>query len=142
MMAGSLEGVRIVKKKQARECCGVQVEFGPTGVFLWDEITCDYELSSSELVILKEFCRNADLADDLQDEIRFASFTVAGSQGQDVKNPVYDMRKENQSMLITLKRSLGLPESDEGSAGVGLHVVNQQRDAAKSRWAKTHGAAS
>lgn len=114
-----------------------------SGAFLWAETTKNYRLRADELLLLEQACREADLIDDLYNDLRFGSNTVSGSQGQEVANPLLVEIRQHRTLYGQLISRLGLPDLAE--QGEGLHAVpevNQQRNAVNSRWHKAYGAGS
>ena len=135
-------GTRKVNTPRTSET--VPARLGAAGAFLWDETTRNYALRADELLVLEQACREADLIDGLYNELRLQSFTVMGSQGQEVVNPLLGEIRQHRTLYGQLVGRLGLPDL-ETSGDSGLRAVpdvNQNRAAGMSRWAKSHGKAS
>lgn len=110
------------------------------GAELWRQIVTGgaYELRPDELRVLEDACREADLIDAIEVQlsagIANGDFTVRGSQGQPVINPLISEQRQHRSTLASLLAKLKLP--DEGGEAQQPRGV-QQRSAAQSRWNKT-----
>lgn len=124
---------------------GVRVPSGlkATGRALWDSTVDEFDLSGHELTLLGQACRAADRCESLENVIRRDGIMAKGSTGQPVVNPAVQEARQQQAVLASLIRALGLPEPEEesGSAVTPLKSVEpmQQRTAGLSRWAKSHG---
>ena len=99
----------------------------------WEAVTNKYELRTDELDILEDICREIDLINVLEKELKDAPLMLKGSQGQDVVNPMVTELRQHRATKRSLWAALKLPDDD---AGMG---ANQQRDAAQSRWASAYG---
>ena len=115
------------------------VGLGDAGLYLWRETLKCFELRADEKVLLKQACREADLISKLDDELRFASFVVSGSQGQQVANPLLGEIRQHRSTYAQLMARLKLADADDVKASGLRAVPNQARDAAKSRWNVAYG---
>ena len=104
------------------------------GKRVWKDVTSKYELRTDELDILEDICRESDLIDRLEADLVGAELMVKGSQGQDVANPLVGEVRQHRATKKSLWASLKLPDD---AAGAG--AVNQQRDAANTRWAEAYG---
>lgn len=100
----------------------------------WDSVVKKYDLRTDELDILEDICREIDMIDALEKELKGANLVVMGSQGQEVANPMISELRQHRATKKSLWAALKLP--DEGNAAAG---VNQQRDAAQSKWASAYG---
>lgn len=128
-------------KRAARGVDDVPERLGRAGTFLWSQTTENYVLRADELLLLEQACREADLIDELYEDLRLATTTVSGSQGQEVAHPLLSEIRGHRTLFGQLMGRLDLPDLDE--SGHGLRAVpNQQRDAVNSRWSKSHGKAS
>ena len=65
-----------------------------------------FDLRADEKVLLEQACREADLIAALDDELRFASFVVSGSQGQQVANPLLTEIRQHRSTYAALMARL------------------------------------
>lgn len=99
----------------------------------WSEVTSKYELRTDELDILEDICREIDLVNVLEKELKDAPLMLKGSQGQDVVNPMVSELRQHRATKRGLWSSLKLPDDTQGVE------VNQQRDAAQSKWASSYG---
>lgn len=136
-------GTRKVNKSRSADY--VPVRLGEAGMFLWEATTENYRLRADELLLLEQACREADLIDELFEDLRFASSTSTGSQGQEVAHPLLAEIRQHRTLYGQLIHRLNLPDLDEAGDGSGLRSVpdvNQNRAAGMSRWAKSHGKAS
>lgn len=110
---------------------------GEPGVALWDSIAGKYELRPDELAILEGASRAADMVAHLErawsDE--GCPMYTKGSMGQLVEHPAPKGIRSWQAAQDSALARLKLP--DDPTAGA---PANQQRSAAQTRWAQTHGA--
>jgi hypothetical protein len=100
----------------------------------WEAVTNKYELRTDELDILEDICREIDLINVLEKELKDAPLMLKGSQGQDVVNPMVTELRQHRATKRSLWSALKLPDDNSGME------ANQQRDAANSRWASAYGA--
>jgi hypothetical protein len=98
---------------------------------LWTSVTTAYELRFDELRLLEDACREVDLVERLEDELRGADLTVQGSQGQPVANPLVQEVRQHRGQLQRLLAGLNLPDED-GRAQE--QRSSSARDAANARW--------
>lgn len=103
---------------------------------LWQEVTDGYQLRSDELDVLEDVCREADLIDKIETELASADLMTTGSMGQMVVNPLIAEARQHRATKMSLWKRLALPDPSTGEAA----AMNQQREAAQSRWAAAHGA--
>lgn len=107
----------------------------PTGMLkgareFWDTVTDTYELRADELRVLEDACREMDLIQRLERELKGADLIVRGSQGQPVANPMVSELRQHRSTLRQLLGALKLPdESDTAEARSA-----QMREVARARW--------
>jgi hypothetical protein len=113
------------------------------GTELWDGILARYELRVDEIVLLEAACRERDLVDGMQLEIESAiaagRWTVKGSMGQDVANPLLPELRHHRGTLSSLLKRLGLDVADEEAAG-GKQLMTRSeigRHAARARWSRS-----
>ena len=112
------------------------VGLASTGSGLWAEVVGKYDLRPDELVTLEDMCRITDMiaALDAAWAEQGRPLTTKGSMGQLVTHPLISEIRTHRMARNTLSKQLKLPdESGE--------KPNQQRDAARSRWAQAHGQA-
>ena len=101
---------------------------------VWTEITKDYDLRIDELRVLEDSCREIDLIERLEAELRDAPLMVTGSMGQPVASPLVQELRQHRSVLARLLAGLKLPEE----SGEGSGRAPSARAAAIARW--SHGA--
>lgn len=108
------------------------------GEELWLRITGKYDLRVDELAVLEAACKTTDMISTLDKEWTALGkpFMTRGSMGQDVIHPLIGERRTQQAALARLLGQLKLPD-DPSANGAGQS--NQQRSAAQSRWAQSHG---
>lgn len=99
----------------------------------WNAVSSKYQLRADELDILEDICREIDMIDWLERSLKGAPLTVRGSQGQEVINPMISELRQHRATKKSLWAALKLPDDEVAGS------VNQQRDAAKSRWAQEYG---
>lgn len=109
---------------------------GDAGTALWKSIAPKYVLRPDEFARLEAACRTADAIAMLEEAWRESgySMTSRGSMGQEVIHPLIGELRTQRSALASLLAGLKLPDDESGEAG-----VNQQRDAANSKWATGKG---
>ena len=104
---------------------------------LWTSTTTTYELREDELRILEDACREVDLVERLERELKKAKLTVEGSMGQPVANPLMQEIRQHRSIVQRLLGSLKLPD-DEAGEGTKISGAGERsskaRDAASERW--------
>ena len=108
---------------------------GVKGARLWADVTSGYKLRHDELDVLEDVCREADLIDKIEQELESSDLMVVGSQGQMVMNPLVSEARQHRATKMSLWKRLALPDPVAAEA-----PANQQRAAAQSRWAASHGA--
>lgn len=114
---------------------------GPKARHIWTKTLEVYELRIDELRILEDACREVDLVERLEKELRKAPLTVEGSMGQPVSNPLVQEIRQHRSVIQRLLVSLKLPEGDGGAAGdaggtapTSMTRSAAARKAAEARW--------
>lgn len=100
---------------------------------LWSGIAGAYELRVDELRVLEDVCREVDLIERLEAEMREAPLTVKGSMGQLVAHPITQELRQHRTVVKQLLGSLKLPDSEDGAAE-GRSV--SARHAAIARWGR------
>jgi len=106
---------------------------GLQGKRLWDRIVGDFTLRPDELRILEDACREADLVDRIDGELRDAPLTVPGSMGQPVASPLVQEVRQHRAVLKTLLAQLKLTEDGETEA---VARSASARAAANARWGR------
>ncbi len=104
------------------------------GKRLWSETLSVYDLRQDEMEILRAACFEVDLVARMEKELESEPLTVKGSMGQLVPHPLVSELRQHRATLSALLRGLKLPDADGEGA-----TVNQQRDAAQSKWAAAYG---
>lgn len=99
---------------------------------VWTEITSSYELRVDELRILEDACREIDLVERLEAELKGAKLIVHGSQGQPVANPLVQELRQHRGVLTRLFGALKLPDEDSGAG----ERSTAARTAAMARWGR------
>jgi hypothetical protein len=107
---------------------------GPRGKAFWAQVTDVYELSDSELVVLREHCRLVDEIDALTAEIDRNGLMTVGSAGQPVAHPAIAARHVAIQLATRLLAQLKLPDA-EGHTLPSPQSVQASR-AAQSRWSR------
>lgn len=102
----------------------------------WIDVTEKYELRVDELDTLEDICREIDMIDALEKELKGADLIVTGSQGQDVANPMISELRQHRATKKSLWAALKLPDDNAGAD------VNHQRTGGHSRWSAAHGASA
>lgn len=110
---------------------------------IWTGITRDYELRADELRVLEDACREVDLIERLELELRDSKLVVEGSMGQPVASPLVQEIRQHRATLARLFAALKLP-ADEGGSGAGEgspgpgggDASRSARAAAQARWSR------
>ena len=126
------------KKRSSR--AGVPAHLRAKGTQVWKSVTADYVLRDDEKVLLEQICREADLIQELHEELRKLPIMMTGSMGQDIVNPLLMEIRQHRSLMADLHKKLALPDLDKPvSGGVPDISPNQNRSAAMSKWGKAYG---
>ena len=106
------------------------------GKALWESIASKYVLRADEVSRLEQACKTSDVIAMLEDSWRDLGFPMVskGSMGQEVIHPLIGEIRTQRSSLASLLAGLKLPDDESGEV-----PVNQQRDAANSKWATGRG---
>lgn len=104
---------------------------GKSGRALWRSIVADYSVRPDELRVLEDACRQADLVDALDAELRGQPSMVHGSRGQPVTSPLLREVRLHRIALAALLRQLHV-EDLTGSDKRRRH--SSAREAARTRW--------
>lgn len=110
------------------------------GKKLWREITAEYELSSSELALVREACRTADELEILRQAILDSDLISKGSTGQPVVNKLFDEVRKHRDSLNKTIATLALPLSDGDELKPATVTHLRAKKAANARWAKERAA--
>src|SRR4051794_36706817 len=81
---------------------------------LWSDMTGPYEFRPDELVLLEDACREVDVVDRLERDLKRTGLWVKGSMGQDVANPMIALLAQHRSTLARLLKQLDLPDEQGG----------------------------
>ena len=102
------------------------------GQELWDQIAGFYQLRPDELRLLEDACREVDLVERLEVELRDAPLMVKGSMGQLVASPLVSELRQHRMAAKALLGALKLPDEapDAGSTS------SSARAAARARWSR------
>lgn len=102
---------------------------------LWAAVTKTYDLRVDELRVLEDACREIDLIERLEGELREAKLVVKGSMGQPVANPLVQELRQHRGVLARLLAGLKLPDSEDGrAAAAAADRSSSAREAAHARW--------
>lgn len=97
---------------------------------LWNDLTSVYDFRADEVRILEDACREVDLIERLETELKTADLVVTGSQGQPVASPLVQEVRQHRMTLKQLFASLKLPD-DEASSGSASEAA---KGLASARW--------
>jgi hypothetical protein len=107
---------------------------------LWTDITGEYALRADELRVLESACREWDLLcgmeAQLNSELDAGAWSVKGSMGQDVANPLLSEIARHRALHARLMAQLKLPDADAG-AGSASSRSEAARAMANARWSKS-----
>lgn len=111
---------------------------GKEGSKLWKAVVKQFELGPAEARILEDACREVDLIEKLEEELRdpATELTVTGSMGQPVSNPLIQEVRQHRGMVKTLLAALKLPDDPETEAREKANRSQSAREAAMARWRK------
>ncbi|RTL03903.1 MAG: hypothetical protein EKK62_17355 [Acidimicrobiia bacterium] len=113
-------------------------DLGEKAARFWSDTVATYELSASELLILEDACREVDVVDKLEAEMRTNDLLVEGSMGQPVANPLLGELRQHRALMARLLKQLDLSADDEEPA---KSRSTSARSAAQARWQRTPPAA-
>ena len=97
---------------------------------LWTKLTTDYEFRADELRVLEDACREVDLIERMESELRGSAMVVKGSMGQPVAAPLVTEVRQHRATLARLLAGLKIP--DESSTPEERSTA--ARNAANARW--------
>lgn len=106
------------------------------GKKMWRDVTTEYELSSSELALLREACRTTDELEILRAAILDSELITTGSTGQPVVNRLFDEVRKHRDSLNKTVATLALPMSDEEELKPATVTHLKAKKAAEARWSK------
>ena len=98
---------------------------GPRGRRAWRDLVSRYEFDDDEVDILRELARCVDRLDLLDAEIVENGMTSLGSMGQVVANPALAEARQQQALLVRLRKALRLTERKNVAAPVKKAPVAQ-----------------
>lgn len=109
---------------------------GTDGARVWREIITSgkYELRPDEVELVRHICHEEDIIATFQADVKYADAMVEGSQGQHVRNPVFDMIAQHRTLVNTLYKTLKLPDEEPGEKTAENPRSVGARAAANSRW--------
>ncbi len=95
---------------------------------LWRSLTSSFQLRSDELRVLEDACREVDLIERLEKELRDGPLMVKGSMGQQVASPLVQELRQHRALVARLLKALDLPDEEGGaSRSAGARAAAQQR---------------
>ena len=106
---------------------------GTHGRRFWKQVLSACLLRVDELILLESACRTIDKVQALDAAMDGEPLTTTGSMGQTREHPLLSESCQQRAYLNRTLAQLDLPDVDVGAKR------NQHRDAAMSRWARTHG---
>lgn len=116
---------------------------GDDGLKLWQEMhaTFDFTEEPHKLKTLERACRTADTIAVLEAEAANSPLIVHGSMKQPVISPLISEARSQTTVLNTLLKSLGLPDSDEEATERAARRSRAGKTAARARWGSRGGGA-
>lgn len=99
----------------------------------WDSVIGEFDLTATELELLRETCRTLDDLDSLERAVRRDGVTVQGSTGQTRAHPALAEIRGLRVVLSRLAAQMQLPD-EEGAAVPSAASLRAQK-AANDRWA-------
>jgi hypothetical protein len=109
-------------------------KLGAKGKALWNQIITGYDLRPDEVRTLEDVCREADLIERLEEQLRGSDLMVKGSQGQLVASPLVSELRQHRATLTVMLKALKLPDTDATAQRQRDLVSEQARSAARARW--------
>lgn len=106
---------------------------GSKALVVWSEVSDAYDLRVDELRVLEDACREIDLIERLEAELRGAELIVVGSMGQPVANPLVQELRQHRGVLARLLGWLKLPDEEAPAKG---NASASARQAAMARWGR------
>jgi hypothetical protein len=111
---------------------------GTEGKLIWTSITKAHDLGPDAVRILTDACREADIVQRLEDELRDSPLMVTGSQGQLVASPLVSEVRQHRSVLSALLKALRLPVTADVARMAEQETSEKARAAARARWDRPH----
>ena len=108
---------------------------GPKARKFWRETVGSYELSPAEALLLEGACREIDIIERLQDELKGANLVVAGSMGQDTAHPLLTEVRMHRAAFGSIVKQLALPELEDEKKQSSPRS-RQAQNAANARWGR------
>ncbi len=111
------------------------------GADLFTTLTASFDFDAHEVPTVVELCLTASLLARLEAEMRNASLTVRGSQGQEVGHPILQELARHRTTYLRLYSALNLPELDADGNHIDLtnpRSIRAQK-AAQARWGRKSG---
>lgn len=102
----------------------------------WKAVVKEYKLRPDEQIVLQSACKTIDQITELESAMVGQPLVTKGSMGQEREHPLLSEVRQQRALLARAVAQLKLPDPTSGAK------VNQQREAAQSRWAAAHGGAS
>lgn len=111
------------------------------GLALWESTTEVFDLSEEphKLKVLERACKTADTISMLETEATTQPLIAKGSMGQPVINPLIAEARAQTTVLNTLLKSIGLPDSDEVQVERAIKRQQTAKAGAKARWGRNDG---
>lgn len=103
---------------------------GPKSKAFWTAITSEYELRADELRILEDACREIDLIEKMEKEMRTQPLTVQGSMGQIVAHPLTQELRQHRAIFKTLIAALKFEDGDSDAGSRSASAA----ELARARW--------
>jgi hypothetical protein len=107
---------------------------GSKGRALWKKLTDLVDFEPHELSLLEDVCRQEDLIERLDKELRSSDLMIVGSQGQAVINPIVQEIRQHRTVKAGLMAKIAIPDSDEAAAVKSSDRSSKARAAAEARW--------
>lgn len=108
---------------------------GVEGRLLWNSVTQAHgDLGPDVIRTLTDACREADIVQRLEDELRDSPLMVRGSQGQLVASPLVSEVRQHRAVLSGLLKALKLPQTADGAKRADEDASEKARSAARARW--------
>jgi hypothetical protein len=108
---------------------------GPEGEALWSAVTeLHTDLGPDTVRTLVDACREADLVQRLEEELRGEPLMVRGSQGQLVASPLVSEVRQHRSVLSALLKALKLPQTAGDAKRAEQDASEKARAAVRARW--------
>lgn len=106
---------------------------GDKALVVWTEIAEGYDLRIDELRVLEDACREIDLIERLEEDLKTADLIVVGSMGQPVASPLVQELRQHRGVLARLLGWLKLPDEEAPAKG---NASASARQAAMARWGR------